>query len=167
MRRLVLLTTVLLLATTFPASAKMPPFDMEVERRGDTVHVWVTITGDQSLVDGFDTPVLNSLIAVFPADQVDEEGRPLLVLGDRTDVPLNRVELGTYQGNVALDPGRWAVVPFPDVSGVVPGSVYGWYPNAALVEVKDEESAIWALVALGAVMAIAWRFREVVHVQPV
>lgn len=167
MRRLVLLTTVLLLAPALPASAKMPPFEMEVEPRGDTVHVEVTISGDESLIDSFDSPELNGLIAVFPADQIDEEGRPLLVLGDKAYVPLSRVEAGTYRGSVALEPGRWAVVPFPEVSGVIPASVHGWYPNTALIEVKDEGSALWALVAVGAAMAIAWGFRAVAGGRPV
>lgn len=43
MRQLLLLTTVLLLAAALPASAKMPPFEMTVEPRGDTVHVEVMI----------------------------------------------------------------------------------------------------------------------------
>jgi hypothetical protein len=137
MRRLVLLTTLLLLATTLPALAKMPPFYMEVESRGATVHVEVTIREDESSIDGFDSPQLNGLLAVLPADQVDEDGRPLLVLGGRTDVSLNKVEAGTYQGRVVLEPGRWAVVPFPDVRGEVRGSFEGWYPNTVLVDTSQ------------------------------
>lgn len=166
MRRLVL-TTVILLGIALPASAKMPPFDMEVETGGDTVHVEVTISGDESLIDSFDTPDLNWLLAVLPADQVDEKGRPLFMFGDRTNLRLNRVEPGVYQGSVALEPGRWAVVPFPGMTGEVRGSVEGWYPNTVVVEVGAEESAIWALVAVGAAIAIAWRFGDVVHVRPV
>ena len=51
MRRLALLTAGFLLSASLPASAKMPPFDMEVETRGDeavvacqivlVVSVWV------------------------------------------------------------------------------------------------------------------------------
>lgn len=75
MRRLVLLTGVFLLSTSLPASANMPPFDMEVETRGDTVHVTVTIIGDESLIHDVDSPLLNGLLAVFPAGQV-EASRP-------------------------------------------------------------------------------------------
>jgi len=168
MRRLLLLTTVLLLAAALPASAKMPPFEMEVEPRGDTVHVEVTIGRDDPLLaDSFDSPELSELIAVFPADQVDEEGRPLYVLDEGTDVTLSRVRAGTYQGSVALEPGHWAVVPFPGVSGVVQGNAEGWYPHTVVVELTDERSALWALVAVGAAIAIAWGFRAVAGVRPV
>lgn len=164
MSRLVLL--LLLLATALPASAKMPPFEMEVELQGDTVHVEVTITGDESLIHDFDSSDLDGLLAVLPADQVDEEGRPQLVLGGGTDVPLSRVGRGIYQGSVELEPGRWAVVPFPDVRGALRGSLEGWYPATVEVEVKDEAIAIWPLAALGVVMAIAWGFRAAAGVRP-
>lgn len=168
MRRLLLLTTVLLFAAALPASAKMPPFEMTVEPRGDTVHVEVTIGRDDPLlVESFDSPELDGLIAVFPADQVDEEGRPLSVLDKGTDVPLGRVQPGIYQGSVALEPGHWAVVPFPDVNGEVPGTAYGWYPNPVLVELPEERSTLRALAAVGAALAIAWGLRAVVRVRPV
>lgn len=161
MRRLVLLTTVLLLGTAIPASAKMPPFDMEVDTRGDIVHVEVTIKGDPSMIDGFDTPQLDGLIAMSPADQVDEDGRPQSVLKEITNVPLSRIGPGTYQGSVALEPGRWAVVPFPHTVGAL--RVKDAYPQTITVEIKDEESAVWALAAVGALIAIAWRFRDHAH----
>lgn len=162
MMRLALFTTILLLAIASQASAKMPPFEMEVEPRGDTVHVEVTISGDEPLVDSFDSPELNGLMAVFPADQVDEEGRPLYVLEEGTEVRLRRVQPGTYRGSVALEPGQWAVVPFPGVSGVVRGSVEGRYPDTVLIELTGEKSPLWALAGVGAALAIAWRFRDVV-----
>jgi hypothetical protein len=49
MRRLALLTVVLLLGGALPASAKMPPFDMEMEPRGDTIHIEVMISNDYAL----------------------------------------------------------------------------------------------------------------------
>lgn len=56
MRRLLLLSTVLVLAAALPASAKMPPFEMTVESRGDTIHVEVRIgRDDPMLVEGFDS----------------------------------------------------------------------------------------------------------------
>lgn len=167
MRRLGLLATALLLGTALPASAKMPPFEMEVEPRGGTLHVEVTTSGDEASIDSFDSQDLNGLLAVFPADQVDKEGRPLYVLDEGTDVPLSRVRPGNYRGRVALEPGHWAVVPFPGVSGVVRGSAEGWYPHTVLVELTDERSALWALAAVGAAIAIAWGFRAVAGVRPV
>lgn len=164
MSRLLFLTTVVLFTTALPASAKMPPFEMEVDPRGDTVHVEVRISGDEALIDSFDPPDLNGLVAVFPADQVDDEGRPRLVLKTGTNVPLSRAEPGTYQGSIVLESGRWAVVPFPGVSGVIRGSTKGWYPNTVVVDVEDERTAMWALAALGAVITIVWRFRGHVHV---
>ena len=144
MRRFVLLAT-LPLVVALPAWAKMPPFDMEVETHGDTVHITVTINGDESLIHDFDSPRLNGLLAVLPADQVDRKGRPTFVLGDRTEVPLKRVELGLYQGT--LEQGEWAVVPFPEVSDVVLGSAEGWYPETVLVEVSERGTALGAFVA--------------------
>lgn len=161
MKRLLLVTTVLLVAAALPASAKMSPFEMTVETRGDTIHVEVTIgRGDPLLVDSFDTPGWNGLIAVFPADHVDEEGRPLSVLDDGTAVPLSRVQAGayqdrvTYQGSIALRPGHWAVVPFPSVTGALRGTVEGWYSDTILVELPDERNALWALAAVGAAVTI-------------
>lgn len=163
MRRLLLFTTALV-ATALPASAKMPPFEMEVEPRGDTVHVEVRISGDEALIDSFDPPDLNGLVAVFPANQVDDEGRPLLALKTGTNVPLSRAELGIYEGNVQLEPGRWAVVPFPQTVGAL--RVEDAYPETIMIEIEDEGGIMWALAAVGAAIAIAWGLRAVVRVQP-
>ena len=156
MKRLLLVTTVLLVAAALPASAKTPPFEMTVEPRGDTIHVEVTI-GNEDPVSAysFESPELNGLFAVFPADQVDEEGRPLSVLDERTEVPLSRVQSGTYQGSVALKPGHWVVVPFPGVTGAIRGTAEGWYPHPVLVELPEERNALWALAVVGAAIAIA------------
>lgn len=164
MRRLVLLTSILLLSTALPASAKMPPFDVEVDSVGDTVLVEVTIKGDKSLIHDFSPSNLDGLLAVFPAGKVDAEGRPSSVHQGRIDVPLARVEPGTYQGSLTLEPGSWAVVPFPDITDVIQGSIEGWYPSTIVVEVKDERSAVWALAVLSAVMVIAWRHRSRLHI---
>lgn len=160
MRPLALLTTVLLLAPALPAVAKMPPFEMEVEPRGETVHIEVTITGDDTLIHDFDPLNLAGLVAIFPADEVDEIGRPLYVLEGRV-VPLSRVEPGTYQGSVRLEPGHWAVVPFPDVTNSIPSAGEGWYPRTVMVEVTDEPDAIWAWVVVAAAIATAWGLRTV------
>lgn len=165
MRRLLLLFTVALVATALPASAKMPPFEMEVEPRGATVHVVVRISGDEALIDGFDPPDLNGLVAVSPADHVDDEGRPLLALETGTNVPLSRVKPGIYEGSVQIEPGRWAVVPFPHTVGAL--RVEDAYPGTVMIEIEDETGVIWALAAIGAAMAIAWRLRAVVSGQPV
>ena len=159
MKRLLLLTTVLLLAAALPASAKMPPFEMTVEPRGDTIHVEVTIGHEDPLfLESFNPGELNGLIAVFPADQVDEEGRPVSVLGQGTAVPLSRVTAGTYQGSIALEPGHWAVVPFPSVTGPLRGTAEGWYSDTILVEIADERNAFWVLAAAGAAITIALGF---------
>lgn len=165
MRRLFLLFTVVLFTTALPASAKMPPFEMEVEPRGDTVHVEVRISGDEALIDSFDPRDLNGLVAAFPADQVDDEGRPLLALKTGTSVPLIRAEPGIYEGSVQLEPGRWAVVPFPQTVGAL--RVEDAYPETVMIEIEDEGGPIWALAAVGAAIAIAWGFRAAVRVQPV
>ncbi|HKX75999.1 MAG TPA: hypothetical protein VJR05_11500 [Acidimicrobiia bacterium] len=162
MRRLVLFVAVFFLAISAPALAKMPPFDMEVEAEGETVHVTVRIVGDESLIHDFDSLDLTGLIAIFPADEVDEDGRPTLALGEAIEVPLNWVEPGTYLGSVDLEPGRWAVVPFPAVNNDdLRGGVEGWYPDTALIEIGSEVTRVWALAALGAVVAtFAWRRRK-------
>lgn len=155
MRRLALLTTVVLLAMALPAAAKMPPFEMEVEPRGDTVHIEVTITGDKALIHEFDPLNLDGLLAVFPADQVDEEGRPRYVLEGGTGVGLSRVAPGSYEGNVPLEPGNWAVVPFPGVTSAIRGAGEGWYPRTVLVEVSTEQTSNWVWAAVGAAIALA------------
>ncbi len=158
MRRLVLLVALLVIGMALPAAAKMLPFDLEVKIRGETVLVEVIVNGDASLIDEFDPPDLNTLLAVFPLDQVDKAGRPLYVLEEGTYIPLSRVEPGIYRGGVTLSPGRWAVVPFPDLYGDVRGIAEGRYPNTVLVEMKEETSALWGLALMGVVMIIgtAW-----------
>jgi hypothetical protein len=164
MRRLLLLTAVFCLGPSLPTSAKLPPFEMEVETLGETVEVTVRIVADETLLHGFDSPDLDGLLAVFPAGQVDDEGRPQTVLEARADVPLSRVGPGTYQGSATVEPGHWAVVPFPGVNGDVHGTADGWYPNTVLFEVGDEGSQIWALAALAALTVVAWRLRDVARV---
>lgn len=165
MRRLLLLTTVVLFTTALPASAKMPPFEMEVDPQGGTIHVEVRISGDEALIDSFDPTDLNGLVGVFPADQVDDEGRPLPALKTGTNVPLSRAEPGIYEGSVQVEPGRWAVVPFPQTVGAL--RVEDAYPETVMIESEDEGGAIWAWAAVGAAIAIAWGFRAVVRAQPV
>ena len=160
MRRLLLFTAVVLFIIALPVSAKMPPFEMEVEPRGGTVHIEVTITADETLIHDFDPLNLDGLLAVFPADQVDEEGRPLYVLERGTDVSLSRVEPGSYEGSVPLEPGHWAVVPFPDVTSEIRRDDEGWYPRIVMVEVTGDESTTgWAVAAVGAAIAVAWGLR--------
>lgn len=161
MRQLVsIVISILLLGASLPAEAKMPPFDMVVRTSGDTVQVIVTIVDDDSVIGGFDPPDLNGLVAVVPADQVDEAGRPLLVSGiDEKDVPLSRIEPGTYQGSVTLGPGRWAVVPFPDTMGDIP--VPDAYPDTIMVEIGDEAIGLWAaLAAIAVATSLVWRRRH-------
>lgn len=154
------LSTIVVLLLALPAAAKMPAFDMEAEARGDSVHIEVTVTGDEALIHDFDPLNLDGLLAVFPADQVDEEGRPLFVLEGGTDVALRRVEPGVYEGSVRLEAGHWAVVPFPDVTGEIRGTGEGWYPGTVMVEVTGEGSAApWVLGAVGAAIATAWGLR--------
>ncbi len=152
MKRLVLLAAALLVSVPLTASAKMPSFDLDVETRGNSVHVKVRILGDEPLIRSF-APDLNGLLAVLPADQVDEEGRPFLVfVSGRTDVPLSWVEPRTYQGNVALDPGQWAVVPFPDTVG--PLRVESAYPKTVMIQIGDSAGVTSSLVALVALATI-------------
>jgi hypothetical protein len=133
----------------------MPPFEMTVEPGGDTIHVEVTIGRDDPVsAYSFESPELNGLLAVFPADKVDEKGRPLSVIDEGTEVPLRRVQAGTYQGSIALKPGHWAVVPFPSVTGAIRGTAEGWYPHPVLVELPEERNALWALAAVGAAITI-------------
>lgn len=164
MKRLALLTTILLLSTALPGSAKMPSFDMEVDSVGDTVQIEVTIKGDESSIHDFSPSNLDGLLAVFPADKVDAEGRPGSVHQDRIDVPLAHVEPRTYHGSLTLEPGRWAIVPFPDIADGIQGSIEGWYPNTVVVEVEEDGGALWALAVVSAAMVIAWRHRSRLHI---
>lgn len=94
------------------AEGKIPPFEMEVDVDGTRATVTVMLD-DES----FDPPDLTGLISVYPSSDLDYEGRPADQRSP-TEVPLARVGPGEYQGTVHLEPGRWAVVPFPKVANV-------------------------------------------------
>lgn len=97
-------TLVLILA--LPVAAKIVPSETEVLVDGTTVTV--NLKSDEAGGPG----------AIFPADALDENGRPL---GEVDGIPMtvSRVEPHIYQGTIEVpESGEWALVPLPDESDV-------------------------------------------------
>ena len=131
-RRLVttLMSVGLLVLLAGPAAAKLPGFDMEVETGGNTVVVTVTLPDAEFVV-----PHLDGLLAVYPAETLDEQGRPPYNL-DGMPVRLPRVDDAVYRGAVTIEePGMYAVVPFPGMLGFDPDAemTAGYPPTTGFV----------------------------------
>ncbi|MGH8924297.1 MAG: hypothetical protein ACRDWA_06635 [Acidimicrobiia bacterium] len=134
-----------------PALAKMPGFTMEVVPQGDQVEITVIVRGVDSA--GFDAPNLHGLVALYPAEALDDRGRPLSH-AEAIPVDLQRVETGVFQGTVTVPgDGRWAAVPFPDSDAFEPSWFVDTYPGTVFFEAYAHRSTetIWAM-ALGALL---------------
>lgn len=113
------------LAGAHPATAKMPPFSVDVQVSDMTAVVTLRI--DEGT--GYDPGVtLENLIGIFPAADVDDRGRPvsrdgmLLVTVHPSFEPL------VYIGTVELPgSGDYVAIPFPEVIGdsLPPVEMYG------------------------------------------
>lgn len=98
------------------ASAATPGFEMGVETDVETLVVTVTF---EPVPSGFAwgtmeaSGVLDRLVGVLPADQLDEGGRP--VGGSVPQlVRLERVSEGVYEGQTVVPhDGEWSVVAWP------------------------------------------------------
>ncbi len=125
-------TVAFLVVGVVPASAKLPRFEVDVTVSGGEalirvwfpsqnltlldVRVWFQ-SQDSMLSDGIPQAGLDGLLAVYPAGDLDDRGRPV-VHGNSLPVDLGWVDgRGWYQGRVEVDgPGSWVVVPFPTAS---------------------------------------------------
>lgn len=107
----------LMLAT--PALAMTPSFDLDVARVGAS-NLAITVAFEPT-PQGFNwaaleaSGVLDHLVGVVSADEVDAEGRPIDASAVRL-VSLQPVRVGVYGAVVAVEPGRTAVVPWPLVA---------------------------------------------------
>jgi hypothetical protein len=96
--------------------------------------------------------VLDELIGVLPADQIEEDGRPLAGT-DPVLVSLERVESGViYEGSVELSEGEWAFFPWPTNETFNPEGNPG-APPTQYVTVGD--TSPWPWLGLGAAIAAA------------
>lgn len=142
MRRALAATTVaflLLVIAVAPAGAKMPPFELDAETQDETVIITVRLVefGNSSTPpDGFDTADLNGLLAVYPHDDVDTQGRPVSH-ENAQPVDLRRIDTGVYQGRVVLDShGLWSVGPFAKVADYNPDDPSNaGYPETVTFEI--------------------------------
>lgn len=143
----------LMLLWTVPADAATPAFDLELDSEGSSVEVTVRFQQTISSVDEFEASgVLDRLIGGLPADQVDEEGRPLPG-SDPLLVSLDPVESGvTYQGSIRVDDGEWAFFPWPGTPSFDPDENPG-APATEFVTVEGGSQLVW--LSVGAVAAIA------------
>lgn len=124
----------LMLIWPVPANAATPAFDLELDSKGTSVEVTVRFQQTISSVDEFEASgVLDRLIGGLPADQVDEEGRPLP---------------GSDPLLVALDPVESGVTRHSDHPEDNPGA-----PATGYVTVEGGSQLVW--LAVGAVAAIA------------
>lgn len=146
-------TVGLLLVSAGSASAATPGFDFVVRVDGSTVHVTVSF---EPVPSGFAWPqmetsgVLDGLVGVLPADEVDGEGRPLPDASPRL-LTLQRVEEGVYADSVMLPKGRWVVVAWP----LVPNSDLESFVGLAGTEyVTVGGQPAWVWLGAGAVAAI-------------
>lgn len=128
-----------------PASAKMPPFDLEVEAGDDTIVITVSLTEER-----FDAADLDRLLAVYPANRVDPLGRPIKP-SEGQPVALDRVEPGVYRAVVAIaSPGRWAVVPFPTILEPIPPD----YPATTVFDIPADSVPVGWLAGGAAALAV-------------
>jgi hypothetical protein len=136
------------------AQAKMPPFEIDVATDGTLATITVEI--DQSY--GFDPLDLDGLVAVYPVSGLDTQLRPIGT-SEAMHVSLARAEPGIYQGTIDLEPGRWAVVPFPTILDYDPSGLL--YPDTVLFETTTSSATFW-IAAAGAVagMLLMFGFRN-------
>lgn len=138
-----------------PVNAATPAFDLHVDSQGSSVEVTVRFQQAVSTVEEFEgSGVLDRLIGVLPADQVDEDGRPLRGSDPRL-VSLEPVEGGvTYQGSIRVDDGEWAFFPWPGSPSFDPDENPG-APATEFVTVEGRSLSIWLAIGAVAIIGVA------------
>lgn len=143
-----------------PASAKMPPFEIDVVVENGEVFVSVRVLGIQdSTVPpyGFDPADLDGLLAVYPTSDLDDRGRST---NHDNALPVDLEwsgKTGIYDGRVAFEtPGTWAVVPFPTIVEFDPDSaIHEAYPATLYFEAPAEGASVLAVAgAVGALLTV-------------
>jgi hypothetical protein len=135
------------------ALAATPAFDFEVGVHGLTIRVVVDF---EPVPVGFAWPQLEAsgvpeeLVGLFPADRVDDRGRPL-VDAEPILLSLDRTDVGVYEDSVTLPEGRWAVVAWPLLPDFDPEA----NPGAARTEfVTIGGPPAWVWLGMGAIVGI-------------
>ena len=146
------LGTVLVLLSVTSASAATPAFEFDIEVNGSSIEVTVDF---ETLPPGFAwssfeaSGVLEQLIGLFPAEDVDDRGRPL-PRAEPILLSLERIEEGTYKDSITVEEGQWAVVAWPLItdfdSEANPGAA-----RTAVVTVGGPPAWMW--LGLGALAA--------------
>lgn len=149
----ILVLVTVLSMTALPASAKVPPFTVDVEPAAPMVGEPATVT--VTLEEAIPVEHLPELMAFFREGDsaADAEG---------VAVDLERTGDTVYTAAIVFPrPGRWHVVPFP--GSLTPGSVPTPFLRLSSVEVTGGESgnhqtalAIGAVVGAAVVIA-GWR----------
>lgn len=137
------------------ATAATPAFGLELDSDGSSVDVTVTLLQSiPSSIEQFEeSGVLDRLIGAVPADEVDENGRPLPG-SDPVLVSLEPVESGvTYRGSITVDDGEWAFFPWPGTPSFDPDTNPG-APATEFVTVEGSSQMVWLAVAAVATIAL-------------
>lgn len=161
----------LVVVMTLPASAKLPPFEVEVTVIEGEAHVRVWFPSEGGVIQGI--PVsqsfsssewhppaeIDSLLAVYPAGDIDERGRPS-THENSTPVHLHRPvhlrwieSLGWYEGRVEVaGPGSWVVVQYPTADYDPDYGLYHPYPPTLTFEVPGQGGGLESTVLITALM---------------
>lgn len=125
-----------------PASAKMPPFCVEllsstVEPRTvvEMTVRFVSSSCDDAVVADFPGGVLDGVLGLYPAAELGDNGRP--TGGDYRPVAMRRERSGVYRGKVRApaEEGRFAIVAFPQSRRLLPDV----YPQPTLLTVVSSQ----------------------------
>lgn len=151
-------------ATAGPVAAKMPAFDVEVTSSDEPGEFVVRVELDGAF-RGFDAPVLDGLLAAFPASSLSDGLRPADGTGDAIEIRLGRISDGRYEGvvDVPVSDAAWYIVPFPHSAVSAAELEAGGYPEAVRLDIKRKSgerarAASAAAVASGtAIVAVAVR----------
>lgn len=145
-RRAALLCTVIVAAVLVlagsPASAKVPPFCVElspstVEPRS-VVEVTVTFVSsncEDAVVTEFPGGVLDGVLGLYPVAELGDNGRP--IGGGYRPIDMSRGSSGVYTGQVRApaEAGRFAIVAFPQSRQPLPDL----YPQPTTLKVVPSQ----------------------------
>lgn len=160
----VLLAVALVVVPSMPALSAGPAFELQAAKDDDRLIITVLFEAvplgfawDQFEQSGFP----DEMIGVVPADQVGDDGRPSADAELRL-VHLDRVDEGIYRGEIAIDDGDWAVVPWP-LDKEFDNDGHAGVPETLLVS-SDKASTVLVLVGVVA-LALAVSAYLVVQVR--
>lgn len=145
-----------MLLSVTSASAATPAFEFDIDVNGSSIEVTVDF---EAVPPGFAwgsfeaSGVPEELVGLFPAEDVDDRGRPLPG-ADPILLSLERIEEGIYQDAVGVQEGQWAVVAWPLVADFDPEAHPGT-ARTAVVTVGGPPAWVWLGVGVLAASAVA------------